>query len=144
MTINIRDATSQDSSIIVQLISELAAASAEASPISPEYVRTYLAASNSKVLLAETNGRVIGLLSYSIRPDLYHAGNCCLIEELIVQEEMRGQGAGSALITELFSRLKDCVEVSLGVMPENTRAIRFYRKHGLAEEALLLERHFKK
>jgi ribosomal protein S18 acetylase RimI-like enzyme len=85
---------------------------------------------------------VIGLLSYSVRPDLYHAGDCCLIEELVVRDGRRGQGAGSALIEELLIRVKDCAEVGLGVMADNESAIRFYRKHGFGDEALLLERHF--
>jgi ribosomal protein S18 acetylase RimI-like enzyme len=83
-------------------------------------------------------------MSYSIRPDLFHAGPVCLLEELIVEEAMRGCGVGSVMITELFSCLAPlaCAEVSVAVMPDNHRAIKFYRTHGLAEEALFLERHF--
>lgn len=144
MIIHIRNAQSKDSGIIVRLISELAVASGETSPISTRYVEHYLASPSSRILLAETNGDVIGLLSYSVRPDLYHAGDCCLIEELVVRDGRRGQGAGSALIKELLVRMKDCVEVGLGVMPDNVSAIRFYQKHGFGDEALLLERHFQK
>lgn len=36
----------------------------------------------------------------------------------------------------------DCKEVCLAVMPDNERAIRFYKHHGLKEEALFLEKHF--
>jgi ribosomal protein S18 acetylase RimI-like enzyme len=143
MTIHVRAATPQDIDIIVRLIQELVATGGEVSPISATYVEKYLASPQSKVLLAEVNEQIAGLISYSIRPDLYHAGDCCLVEELMVQEGARGRGIGSALLTELFSRLKDCVEVGLGVMPDNTRAIAFYRKHGLVEEALLLERHLR-
>jgi ribosomal protein S18 acetylase RimI-like enzyme len=113
------------------------------STITEEYVNEYLSSAVSRILLA-VQGQVVGLLSYSIRPDLYHAANSCLIEEIIVQESSRSQGVGSALIAELFSRLEAhrCAEVSLAVMPENTQAIRFYRTHGLTEEALFLEKHF--
>jgi ribosomal protein S18 acetylase RimI-like enzyme len=98
----------------------------------------------SKVILAEARGQVVGLLSYSIRPDLYHAGNSCLIEELIVQETFRGQGVGSALMTELFTRLayEDCVEVSVTTMADNTPAIQFYRSQDLTDDAVYLEKHF--
>ncbi len=143
-TITIRDANLADASAIVGLIGEHAAMAGEQSPITETYVATYLSNPTSRILLAEVQNRVVGLLSYSLRPDLYHAGPSCLIEELIVAEAARGQGVGSALVAELFSRLTAlaCAEVSAAVMPTNQRAIKFYRTHSLTEEALFLEKHF--
>lgn len=94
--------------------------------------------------MAEQHGGVIGLLSYSLRPDLYHAGEACLIEELVVEASQRGQGVGSALLTELLLRIAaaGCVEVALAVMPDNAPAIKLYHEHGLTDEALFLEKHF--
>jgi hypothetical protein len=142
--IAIREAGLKDSTAIVQLIAELAATGGEHSPLMEAYVEKYLSFPASKVLLAEARGQVVGLLSYSIRPDLYHAGNSCLIEELIVHETFRGQGVGSALMTELFTRLadEDCVEVSVTTMADNTPAIQFYRSQGLTDDAVYLEKHF--
>lgn len=145
MKIMVRQADSRDTTaIVVQLINEMATLGNQQSPITEEYVNRYLASPVSKVLLAEKHGQIVGLLSYSIRPDLYHTANSCLIEELMVHEGSRGQGAGGALLEELFSRLEAsrCAEVSLAVMPNNIQAIRFYRRHGLTEEALFLEKHF--
>lgn len=126
--------------MIVRLIQQLGSDSR----VTIDYVWSYLGRPSSKVLLAEQEGRVKGLLSYSIRPDLFHAGNSVLIEELVVDEECRAKGIGSALITSLMTRLKeiDCKELCLAVMPDNESAIRFYHSHGLTEEALFLERHF--
>lgn len=144
MDITIREAELADAVDVVRLINELAAIDGERSPITETYVVTYLSSLTSKILLAERQSSVVGLLSYSLRPDLYHAALSCLIEELIVQEDVRGQGVGSALMTELLARLAtiDCAEISVATMPDNTRAIKFYRAHGLAEECLFLERHF--
>jgi hypothetical protein len=74
---------------------------------------------------------------------LYHAAPVCLIEELAVDEAMRGRGVGRALVTELLARLAttEC-EVSVAVMPDNTRALQFYKAQGLTEEAVFLEKHF--
>ena len=143
MDIMIREAESGDISVIVRLIQELETAT-DRSPLTETFVTQYLDSSTSTVLLAETQGNVIGLLSYSLRPDLYHAANSCLIEEFVVHAPMRGKGVGSVLLRELLSRLssRDCAEISLAVMPDNTGAIRFYKRHGLTEEALFLERHF--
>jgi ribosomal protein S18 acetylase RimI-like enzyme len=148
MNVLIREADKRDAATIVRLIGELAASSSEHSPITEVYVARYLASPVSTILLAETQGQgqgqIVGLLSYSVRPDLYHAGDSCLVEELIVNEAFRGQGIGSALLTALITRLEaaGCAEVSVAAMPDNVQAIRFYQKHGLTDEALFLEKHF--
>jgi ribosomal protein S18 acetylase RimI-like enzyme len=78
-----------------------------------------------------------------IRPNLYHAANSALIEELVVRESARGRGVGGALMSELLRRLsaQGCAEVSVTTMPDNDGAIRFYRSHGLVDEAVFLEKH---
>ena len=143
MAIAIREAHLEDAAEIVRLISEHASLTNEVSPLTDTYLATYLASPISRILVAEADRQVVGLLSWSVRPDLYHAGNACLIEELVVKQELRDQGVGGALMHELFSRLAGhrCVEIAVAVMPENIQAIRFYRSHGLCDEALLLELH---
>jgi ribosomal protein S18 acetylase RimI-like enzyme len=140
----VRDAEPQDSAIVAELVRELAAAVGEETPVTEAYVTKYLASPTSKALLAEIGGQVVGLLTYSVRPDLYHAASTCLIEELIVRDAARGQGVGSTLLGELFSRLTalGCAEVSVTTLPGNAKAIEFYRAHGLTDEAIFLEKHF--
>jgi len=144
MAILVREAGPPDAASIVRLIREMAAQEDEQSRINAEYVDEYLSSPVSRILLAEVRGHPAGILSYSLRPDLYHAAASCLIEALIVQEDLRDQGVGSALLKELFFRLEAsrCAEVALAVMPHNVRAIHFYRRHGLTEEAVLLEKHY--
>ena len=136
----IRNATAGDAASVVRLIRQLG----EAADITEAYVLKYLAGSQRGVLIAQRGNSAHGLLSYSVRADLFHAGNSVLIEELIVDKDCRGDGIGSALMHALFERLPmlDCREVCLAVMPDNQDAIRFYKRHGLVEEALFLERHF--
>jgi ribosomal protein S18 acetylase RimI-like enzyme len=114
------------------------------SELGEEYVLHYLAGSERGVLLACLEEEVAGLLSYSVRADLYHAGNSVLIEELVVDEKHRGHGIGSALMEALLQKAQalGCRELCLAVMPDNEQAIRFYKRHGLVEEALFLEQHF--
>lgn len=137
----IRDATVDDAHSIVRLIRQLG----EDADVTEDYVLHYLSGTDRRILLAQRGDSVQGLLSYSVRADLFHAGNSVLIEELVVDEECRGEGVGSALMSALLDALHDlnCREVCLAVMPENEGAIRFYKRHGLTEEALFLERHFK-
>jgi len=140
----IREARNQDAEAICGLIQELGEAERFASPLTPAYVPRFLEHPGCGALLAEDEGRVIGLLSYLSRPNLLHGAGACLIEELIVHREHRDRGVGSTLLRELLRRARDagCAEVAVGVMPENRGAQRFYREHGLVDEVLTLELHF--
>ena len=143
-SIHVREAGQGDEYAIVSLFQEFAETSGDTSPLTEEFVREYMTSPGSHILLAERDGQPIGVLSYSIQPDLYHAGPAALIEVLFVQGPVQGRGVGSALMTDLFGRLArvGCVVVSVGAMPDNVRAIRFYQAHGLVDEAVLLEKHF--
>lgn len=143
METSIRQATVQDAADIVRLIGEHASADDETSPLTSAFVKQYLASPVSEILVAEIDQQIVGLLSWSLRPDLFHGANSCFVEELVVSKQVQGQGIGRALMTELFGKLCDrnCAEASLAVMPDNTRAIALYRSLGLCEEALMLEMH---
>lgn len=142
--VTIREARGGDEAVIVELIRELAAVSGEETPVSTAYVRCLLQSSTATVLLAETEGRAVGLLSYLIHPNLYHAASSALIDELVVRAEYRGQGVGSALIQTALDRMQQagCAEVSVTTMFENKAAQAFYLKQGFTDQALFLERHF--
>jgi len=139
----VRDATLMDAPVIVELVKELARSMGEVSPLIEAYVATYLGSTSNTILLAEAKDGILGLLSYSLRPNLYHSGDICLIEELIVGEKARGRGIGTSLLGELLSRmtLKDIRDISVSTLPDNHKAIEFYRKHGFEEEGVLLEIH---
>ena len=140
----IRQATLKDTPYVIALIQELAQSDGETSPISPADVAIYLAQPGSVILLVESEKEILGLLSYSIRHDLYHAAKTCTIETLIVRSDARGMGTGSALLKEVLARgMKEgWAEVSVTTMPDNQEAQAFYRKHGLVDEAIYLEKHF--
>jgi ribosomal protein S18 acetylase RimI-like enzyme len=142
--IKVRDANTQDAASIASLVQELAKDDNEQSPVDRAYAEYYLAQPNCYALVAESEKQIIGLLSYLMKPDLYHAGDTCYITELVVAESSRGHGVGSVLMEALFSRLEHlgCAEVSVTTMPDNQGAIRFYKRHGLVDEAVFLEKHF--
>ena len=143
MTFSIRPAGPADAAVIADLIGELARDGDWSSPLSATYAAKYLAHPGHGVLLAEEDGETVGLISYSIRPNLYHAADSCLIEELIVRRRARGRGVGRALVEELerLAAARRCAEISVTTLPKNERAIRFYRRLGLTDEALYLEKH---
>ena len=143
--IKIRKAIREDIPAIVRLIRELAEAGGETSLIHEAFVEEYLASPYSNVLIAEDESGIVGLLSYSVRPNLYHAGQCCMVEELVVSGDKRSHGIGGELLESVLElgKVGDWVEVSVGVLPDNRRAQEFYKRHGLVDEALLLERHLR-
>ena len=141
----IRQASDTDAPSIVRLVEELADSGGEHSPINASYAVHFLHQPGCHIMLAEAEGQTVGLLSYQLKPDLYHGSDTCYIAELIVSDGFRDQGVGSALMDNLIERMtsQGCVEISVSTMPDNYAAIRFYKKHGLVDEAVLLERHLK-
>ena len=144
MNITIREARAGDEAEIVKLVLELSKNMGEQSPITEAYVVSYLSMPGNGVLLAEAEGKTLGMLSYSVRHNLYHAAGSCLVEELIVKETERGKGVGSALLSSLLEQMQTmgCAEVSVTTMPDNAHAIEFYKSHGMTDEAVFLEKHF--
>lgn len=96
---------------------------------STDAVSASLAASRTdpaaRFLVAERGGAVIGFLDYDEfgpEPELHR---------IYLSPEAIGTGAGSALMNALHGDLPDRAGYVLLVAGENTRAVEFYRRHGL-------------
>ena len=138
------EARSNDAERVVEMMAVLAAQEGAQSALTPVYVEKYLLTEGSRVLMARAGRKSLGMLSFSIRPDLFHGAQACLIEALVVCEEARGQGVGSALLKECLAiaRKAGCAEASVSTMEDNLKAIEFYKKHGFEGGALFMEIHF--
>jgi ribosomal protein S18 acetylase RimI-like enzyme len=92
----------------------------------------------------DDRGQIVGLLTASQRWTLWHTGPCALIEELVVDKGVRGQGVGRALIQAAieWAKAQACSEVEVSTEMDNTAAQAFYRRLGFESEALLLEIEF--
>jgi GNAT superfamily N-acetyltransferase len=143
LSLAIRRAEPRDAATIVELIGELAAAIGETSPLDEQYLSRYLAFPGSHVLVAEQDREGVGMVAFSVRPNLYHAADSTLIEELDVHAPARGLRVGRALVRAVlqFAEELGCAEVSVPTALENQGALRLYRKEGLTEESVLLEKH---
>jgi GNAT superfamily N-acetyltransferase len=141
-TVDLREATSVDAAPIVVLIRALARVMDVVSPVDEAYVREYIASPGSGILVADDAGQVIGLLSYSVRPSLVHAGRSCVIEELVVDQTTQRQGIGGRLVEGLLRRAAEwgCVEVSVTTLAGQRGAIEFYKARGFSDDAVLLEK----
>jgi GNAT superfamily N-acetyltransferase len=144
MDIAIIRGTEADADTIGCLIRELAESSGSKSEVDAAYVTRYLGFPGRTVLLAEAAGERVGLLAFSLNPNLYHAADGCLIEDLFVRPAWRGRGVGRALMARVMAEAarQGWAEVSVSTDRDNRAALSLYRGMGLVEEYVLLEKHF--
>lgn len=140
----IRPAQPSDADAIAGLIAALASDLGEPSAVTADYVVNVVGSGTCQVLLAECSGEVLGMVSSSYGPSLYHAADSCLIHELVVSPGARNEGAGSRLLEHAIqvTQAHGCAEISLAVLNSNAAARRFYERHGFEAEATSMERHF--
>ena len=140
----VRDARPDEAAPVAELIHELARIEDVVSDVTAAHVRAYQDSGVSGILVAELGGRLVGALCYFIRPGLVHGGRWGCIDDLIVTASAQGRGVGDALVTEALRRFAaaGCREAAVSTMFGNDRAAALYRKHGLVDESLQLEKHF--
>jgi GNAT superfamily N-acetyltransferase len=96
-----------------------------------------LSRSESLVLLAEDlNGRAVGIMTISNRPQLRLAGTILCIDELSVLDEVRGLGIGRALLNKAKSIAGEIKAKRIELNTNRSRdsyARNFYVKNGFLE-----------
>ncbi|GAB4157747.1 MAG: GNAT family N-acetyltransferase [Candidatus Dojkabacteria bacterium] len=83
------------------------------------------------------HGKIVGMAEVSIET------NVACLEGLLVDETIRGQGIGTALLkkVEAFARTKGCTKIWLAT-GKDWKAASFYKKHGFEITAVLKEHVF--
>lgn len=83
------------------------------------------------VFVAEVDEKIVGIALYYYRYSTWK-GKTIHLEDLIVKEEMRGTGLGSALYSEIMKQgKKDNVRrIEWNVLNWNTPAVNFYENSG--------------
>jgi ribosomal protein S18 acetylase RimI-like enzyme len=142
--VEIREAGPGDEAAVVRLVVEMGRDFAHGTPVDEAFVRRYLDQPGAHVLLAVGPDGPVGVLSYSVTLDLYHAAPAGEIEDVAVTAAARGSGVGEALVREAMRRLvaEGCAEIGVITSRDNRRAQRVYRRAGLTDELVCLQRHF--
>lgn len=142
--VEIREAGPGDEAAVVRLVVEMGRDFAHGTPVDEAFVRRYLDQPGAHVLLAVGPDGPVGVLSYSVTLDLYHAAPAGEIEDVAVTAAARGDGVGEALVREAMRRLvaEGCAEIGVITSRDNRRAQRVYRRAGLTDELVCLQRHF--
>lgn len=108
---------------------------------STEFIENIISGEECDILVYEDNGNVVGfiLLQAKIRPDFDFMiqGKYCYIMDVIVTENSRSKGFGTALMNSAkdWAKEHDCNFVNLDVLSNNTGAITLYKKLGFIPKA---------
>ena len=108
---------------------------------STEFIENTIADEESDILVYENAGIVVGfiLLQAKTRPDFQFMlpGKYCYIMDIIVAENYRGKGFGTALMNTAkdWAKERDCNFINLDVLVNNPGAIKLYEKLGFISKA---------
>lgn len=133
MDFTIRSAKKEDLSAVLSLIKELALYEKE-----PQEVTITLEELEQDgfgdhplywIILAENESGILGMSFYYIRYSTWK-GKCLYLEDIVVREEIRGQGIGKVLFEETIKKAKDMHAklMTWQVLDWNEPAINFYKK----------------
>lgn len=109
------------------------------------YVKKYqesLQDNNFYGIVAEENGKIMGVLISRLINRLVKTKNILFIDDLIVNEDCRNCGIGKLLIQNAinYAIAKDCETVELTSYITNDNAHRFYENNGFAKQAYKLKK----
>jgi len=108
------------------------------------YFKKNISGKNSFVFVAENEGKIIGYLCGVMRDCPYDyriIPKYAELENMIVDEEFRGEGIGEMLTKEFLKwcKGKKANVISVNASIQNKNGIEFYRKMGFKDYSLTLE-----
>jgi ribosomal protein S18 acetylase RimI-like enzyme len=115
--------------------------SSSAPPPDATALAAILTAPASTVLVARSGGEIVGTLTLAMFP--IPTGVRAWIEDVVVDEALRGRGVGEALVLEAIRRAKDggARTVDLTTRPSREAAGRLYERLGFEQRNTRLYRY---
>ena len=97
------------------------------------------------IFVIELDGQVIGFGDMWTYPEFVHSGNSAYIQNLFILNEYRGKGWGNKMILKFLEIAKErkATAIHVTTSKKNTKAINLYKKLGIDDEGVLLERSLK-
>lgn len=129
----IRDARKEDAKEIATLLGELQY------PATIEFavtkIRQLSGRRRDRILIAEKESRIVGVLSLHIMPLLHKQGDLCRVSALIVAEGYRRQYIGRRLMemAEAYAKANDCFRIEVTSGDHRNDAHQFYDHLGYRE-----------
>jgi GNAT superfamily N-acetyltransferase len=141
--ITIEPARLADIPELVELLLVLFAQEAEFSP-APEKHAAGLSAILSRpevglILVARSESCLLGMVSLLFTVSTAEGGPVCVLEDMVVLPEYRGQSVGSKLLVAAIqtAQSRGFLRVTLLTDRANERALRFYESHGFHKSAMV-------
>lgn len=131
------------SELAIELIDSVKNGEGIAKDVLSDNGRNMLTNANSYILVAETEGKVIGFIGFMTRRTIIHFGLCGLIDELVVSKRYRRKGLGKKLLNAAVEECRKlrCCEVELTTEFSNVNAREFYKHSGFEETGVIFEKH---
>ena len=130
---NIRLAKSEDKEHCSVLLNVLSEVSPNSNDIFDSGIFNDLISNKrGSLLIAEEEGKVLGMVSISFNLALRYNGEYCQLEELVVHTEARGKNVGGLLVEEALKLAKNrgCKEFGLYLLESTKHNQSFYEKYG--------------
>jgi glucosamine-phosphate N-acetyltransferase len=88
------------------------------------------------------NDRVVVFASLTIRNSLWQGSYLSNVDELVVDERFRGEGAGARLLDEMIkvSKERSCKKIELDSAFHRKEAYRFYESKGFENRAFIFSK----
>jgi len=96
------------------------------------------------ILVVEDNNQIIGFGDVWIYPEFGHAGYSAYLQNFFIKKEFQNRGYGKKLLKELIdiARSKKATAFHITTSFKNKKAISLYKKMGIDDEGLLLDKVF--
>ena len=130
-----RQARAEDFPAVLDLACQLAAhIDAERPPLTAQQFDTFYLRPGApmRLLLAVAQGRVAGMIAWTLTHELYSADTRVYISDLAIDRSARGRGVGAALMTEVtaWARAHGAHKLGWDVWRYNETARAFYERIG--------------
>ena len=107
-----------------------------------KFIEKIINEKDSDILIFENEGIVVGFILLQIQTragfDFFVNAKSCYIMDIIVTENSRNKGFGTAMLNSAkeWAKEHDCIFINLDVLSGNDRAIALYEKAGFVPKAL--------
>ena len=136
MSVNIRLAKPEDQLRCSELLDVLAKATSDPHEIfDSETFKNLISNERGSLVVAEENKTVLGMASISFNLALRYNGEYCQLEELVVDQDVRGKNVGGLLIEETIklAKKRGCKEYGLYILESTKHNQGFYEKYGFVK-----------
>ena len=133
MSINIRLAQPDDEQQCSELLDVLAVATSDSNnTFDSNTFNKLISNERGSLVIAEEEGKILGMASISFNLALRYNGEYCQLEELVVHQEARGKNVGGLLIEETLrlATNRGCNEFGLYLLESTKHNQSFYEKYG--------------